>query len=175
MKLTRIAIVLAVLASVSYWITQTQAKDSEGCDGLGDYRKEMLKIGRDYLKALDEDGLPLSREVTTYSTDDWTALAEDALEVQRDLKDVDPPAFAEGWHALKVQRAGLSEQLAMTVATGGLMMALAFGDQFDANDAAADKELAEIAKTCADFAAFEHDWQALDGDIDGTPVATPTD
>ena len=155
-------------------INRADAKDTKGCDGLADYRAEMFAAGRDYLKLLDEDGIGVGRDPFTYSSDDWTSGADDLLAYNRALVEIDPPEWAAEWHQLKIELSGLSEQVFRIIAKDGVMMILGFSDQFDANEAATDAAIERIGKSCADFPAFTRDHDALDGDIDGTPVATPT-
>lgn len=171
-----ITIVLGVCGGLfAAHVTDGSGDDTKGCEGLGDYRAAMFKAGRDYLKALDDDRIPVSRDITTFSSDDFVVLADDALDYSRVMKGIIPPSFAATWHQVKIERLGIVEQIGRAAAQGGLFVALAFSDQIDANERAAADAVAAAAAICADFASFEHDWQALDGLIDGTPVATPTD
>jgi hypothetical protein len=149
------------------------AKDAPGCEGLAAYRVAMFKAGKDYLASLDRDSIPVSRSPITYSSDDWTALAKDALDYQRAVKKITPPEFAKGWHQAQVEKDGLIQQLATTAASSGVLAAIAFKDQFDQATKKSDDALAAAGVICADFISFQHDWDALDGDINGTPVATP--
>lgn len=173
-KLAMIMIV-AVIGFAGVAASTADAKDTKGCEGLGDYRKELFKIGRAYSEDLNKAGLTTDRDPLTYSTDDWIAYADITLEYQRALKKVTPPDWAKEWHQGRLERSGLIEQIARTIASGGIMMGVAFNDQADALDAKDKQVIASTSEACADFAAFEHDWQSIDGEIDGTPVATPTD
>jgi hypothetical protein len=177
MRSTAVAVILTLIISSGVgwfaWNQTSEANDATGCEGLADYRVAMFKIGRAYLKALDEDGIPLSRDSLTYSTEEWTTFAEDTLQFQRDLTSINPPVWASSWHELQVERTSLQAQLAKAIATAGISATAAFADHFNANDAERDTAIEAISQTCRDFAAFTHDWSALDGEIDGTPVATP--
>ena len=71
MRNTRtLAIAITILIGMfGGWFLATQtveAEDTKGCEGLADYRVAIFKAGRDYLKALDEDGIPGSRDIFTY-------------------------------------------------------------------------------------------------------------
>lgn len=145
------------------------------CDGLGDYRKAMFEAGRHYLKAVSDDGIDIDANPMTLSSDDWQALAEDELQYQREIRDVTPPEWAKTWHDLKVQYAGFVQQLDLTAATSGIIAASAMVDELNKLDAQADQAIAAIAQICSEFPAFEHDFDSLDGNIDGTAVPTPTD
>ena len=167
--------VIALIVAGGFVATSANAKDAKGCEGLADYRVAMFKVGRSYLEANADDGIPFDRDPLTFSSDDWADAASNALQFQRDIKSVTPPNWAMPWHVLKIEFAGLVEQAFRAISTGGILMSAGFSEPIDANGSAADSAVKEITKTCPVFADFQHDWSALDGDIDGTPVATPTD
>lgn len=167
--------VVAMIVAGGFAAATADAKDAKGCDGLGDYRTEMFKVGRDYLKANSEDGIPFSRELLTYSSDDWTNLAENVLEYQRGLNSIDPPDWAQQWHQTQIEGAGLLEQIGRAAAENGALATVAFSDQAEAIQEQRDAALKAVSKICSQFTEFRYDWDALDGDVDGTPVATPTD
>jgi hypothetical protein len=135
----------------------------------------MFAAGRAYLEALENDGMPTSRDILTYSSDDWTVLAGHLGNHQKELKAIAPPPWASEWHQKVIERAGLGEQMAKMVATGGIFLAIGFTESFDKVDAEKDAAVESASAMCGDFAAFARDWDALDGYIDGTPVATPID
>lgn len=166
--------ILAVLAGAVFAPSRSAAEDAPGCEGLGDYRAEMFKAGRDFLALLDERGVSLSKDPFSYSTDDWIAYAESSLEFQRDLKEITPPAWAAEWHQAKVDLAAIAEQLGKAAEKDGVLAVLMFGDALEKNEAEGNALIATISATCADFQQFTVDWDALDGNIKGTPVATPS-
>lgn len=168
-----LALVVLLVLSGAMLQSNVQAKDAPGCDGLASYRAAMFKAGRDYLASLDKDSIPVSRSPITYSSDDWTALANDALAYQRAMKKIAPPDFAKDWHQAQIEKDGLVQQLAATAASSGVLATIAFKDQIDLATKKSDAALAAAGKSCADFIGFQHDWDSLDGDINGTPVATP--
>lgn len=171
-----VLLVVAALFAGAVAVQVTAAEDAKGCEGLSDYRVAMFKIGRDYLEKIESE-VPnwQQREATSYSTDEWRSISEAALEAQRAIKDLDPPTWAEAWHDLQIERWGMVEQMTKTVASDGIMAAIAFTDGLDSIEEKLKSATEDVGKACADFIDFERDWQSLDGEIDGTPVATPTD
>lgn len=171
-----VAILIGLLVGIgTYAVVETDAKDAEGCEGLRDYRAAMFKAGHNYQEANKEDGIDISSDPFLLSSDDFTNLADNILQFHRDLKAIEPPEFAAPWHQLEVDGTALGEQAFRAIAIGGLLVMLGFGDQIDANDAAREAAIIVADGICSDFSAFQHDFDSIDGDIDGTPVATPTD
>lgn len=150
-----------------------RATDAPGCEGLEQFRADIMPIGERWANALTDAHLGPSREVTTYSSDDWTTFAGIALSVNKELKTIDTPDWLQDWVLVRIESTGLQEQIGKAAAEGGMFVILGFGDQVDALNQrdTATKETA-IAR-CPDFQQFAYDWDALDGDVDGTPVATP--
>lgn len=172
--LAAIAVVLLLL--VGAVVNGATAEDAKGCEGLSDYRAAMFKAGRDYLDSRGKDGIETGRDPFTYSSDDWTKIADHALAYQKALKDIDPPEWAAPWHQAQIESIGLLEQMSRAVAEDGIFAVIAFEKQINDADAKRSEALEAVTKTCADFAQFQRDWDALDGENEqGTPVATPTD
>lgn len=156
-------IVLAVLA-VAALALPSSADDAPGCDGLAEYREAMLSLP-----------LPIEADdnAFTMSSSDWLAYAESSLEFHDLLADVTPPEWAADWHEARLDAFGFREQLGRMVAENGVMVLLGFDDTVNDLIENSDKAEASAIDTCPDFAAFAYEWDALDGDVDGTPVATP--
>src|SRR5687768_13393677 len=98
-------IVVATLIAIGPATTSADDKDTAGCDGLSAYSDKMLDAGKDYLDDLEEDGVSLDADPLSYSSEDWTMLAENAGSFRDALDEIDPPAFAAEWH--EAQREGL--------------------------------------------------------------------
>jgi hypothetical protein len=138
------------------------------------YREAVFKAERDYAAALEEVGVTPDREVTTYSSDDWLAVADIALSISRVMKAIEPPTWIELWHQLKIEELGMCEQIAKAAAHGGVFAAIAIIDQTEAMDARSDQLMVELSKVCDGFSAFVDDWENIDEGADGsTPVASP--
>lgn len=168
-------LIVAMILTGGMVATGAGAKDAKGCEGLADYRADMFVAGRDYLELLDDDGLGGDRDPFTYSSDDWIRFGEDALIYQQALKSIIPPPWANEWHVAVESSFGLLEQIAKSAANEGVFALLVFEKPLTDAEIARDSGLVSASKQCGDFAEFHHDWDALDGNIDGTPVATPTD
>jgi hypothetical protein len=175
LSLVGIMLIALIGASGAVIHSGAQAKDSPGCEGLAAYRSAMFAVGKAFVAQEARDGLGPRREITTYSSSDWTASANDLAAYQDDLKTVTPPDWLKTWHEVKIEGAGLGQQVSLAAANGGRFAILAFKDpsaKLDTENTAA-KEAA--IKTCSDFKQFAYDWDAIDGDVNGTPVATPSD
>jgi len=99
LQMIPVAIMLgALIGALLYATVGTSAKDAEGCEGLSDYRIAMLKAGHEYVDTLTEDGIPPSRDVLTYSSDDWNDLADDVVTMQIALKAIPAPEWVKEWH-----------------------------------------------------------------------------
>lgn len=131
-----------------------------------------MPIGEAWGQALDDAHLDPSRSPATFSSDDWLAYAEIALTYNRELKTVDAPDWLEDWLQVRIEATGLQEQIGKAAAEGGMFVILGFGDQADDLDERGDEAKAAAIAQCADFEQFAYDWDALDGEVDGTPVAT---
>lgn len=166
------AILFALAFNLSAPIVR--ADDASGCDGLGKYREAMLKAGRDHQKRLDRDNLNLDRDLATFSSDDWEQFGKDFAKTQKALKKIKAPEFATDWHQTQIEWAGLSEQLAKTAEASGLIAAVALGESFDTLEKDKSAALKIAVARCADFAAFQAEWAALDSTDQGTPSPTPT-
>ena len=150
------------------------AQDAVGCEGLSAYRAEMFKVGKAFIAQTVKDGVPANRDVATFSSAEWTKKAADLAVYQADLEAIAPPPWLKNWHDLRIERAGLDEQIALAAASRGLYGALLFKGASDRIDAENKAATAAAFAACSDFAVFARDWDALDGDINGTPVATPS-
>lgn len=156
--------------------TDAKAKDAKGCEGLADYRAEMFKIGRDYLETLDKAGIKtgLNADPFSMSESDFQLVA-DALKVEIEaMKKIDPPEFAVASHEARIEYSEMGQQIMLAAAVGGIFATMPFKDASDAAEAKLEAAKAEPT-SCPDFAQFLLDIDAIDGEIDGTPVATPTD
>lgn len=170
-------LVVPLVVGLLRWLPPATAGDAPGCEGLTTYRAAMLAAGQEFLRAFDDDGYSFaaieSDQVLTYSSDDWTAMADHFLALNRELRDITPPDWAAEWHDLRIQHMGLLEQTLRAIATGGILMGWAFVDPLDELNANAEAAVVAASVTCDNFAAFAYEWDALDGKVDGTPVATP--
>lgn len=171
MKRVLIALVLVVALVAPFGST---AKDAPGCDGLEQFRADLMPIGQRWADALNDAGLSSDRDVLTYSSDDWRTLAGIALTYGRELRTIDAPDWLNDWLQLQIQSAGIKEQVAIAVADGGMFAILGFTDQLESFETRQDEAAATAESRCPDFAQLAHDWSALDDEIDGTPVPTPT-
>jgi hypothetical protein len=171
------AVVVGVLFGAAFVLQplDSRAEDAPGCEGLEDYSEQMLDAGAKLVEFWEEADIGPEREPTTYSSNDGTHYAEGGLQFQRALREIDPPAWAETWHVSKIEIAGLQEQIGKAAAEGGVLVILAFEEAIDANEAREDAAYAEATEACEDFAEFEAEWDALDGQVEGTPIATPVD
>jgi hypothetical protein len=163
-----------MLAGLAAQLAPAKAEDTKGCEGLGEYRTEMFAVGSTFAKTLKDLKFTQNDDLFTKSSDDWQALADASLQFQRDLKEITPPDWIRDWHDLLVTRAGALQNMALAAVTGGVLATTAFTDTFSKIDGDIDDAKEAIAEGCGDAAQFFHDWDALDGSIDGTPVATPT-
>lgn len=167
------ALLLFLLASaLGESQTGADAKDANGCEGLESYRKAMLAAGQDFINALENDGIPVGRDPLTFSSAEWRTFAERAAAFQAALKEIAPPSFAAEWHQAQVERYGLLEQAAKAIADNGVMASAAFSEAIDKNEAARADALTAATAACSDFASFNREYDALDGQIDGTPEAS---
>jgi hypothetical protein len=66
------------------------AVDSPGCDGFGEYQTEMNRASQTTVDAADEAGI-VGRDPMTFSTDEWKAMSDIYLDLQGDVKEIDPP------------------------------------------------------------------------------------
>lgn len=165
----RVVAVLAVILSVLVLLpVPARTDDAPGCEGLAAFRDELFPIGEQWADDLADLGIS---DPLTMSSDDWLAYAELSLETHRALKGVDAPAWAEDWLTVRIDTTALQEQIGRAAATGGVFITLGFSDAIDAIEQR-DTETREAAiEHCADFAQFAYEWDALDGEVDGTPVA----
>lgn len=168
----RVVMALALLAVVLV-PSGARAGDAPGCEGLEQFRADIMPIGERWADALTDAHLGAAREVTTFSSDDWTVYAGIALSVNKELKTVDAPDWLDAWLQVRIESTGLQEQIGKAAAEGGMFVILGFGNQVDALNQRDDEAKAAAIARCADFAQFAYDWDALDGEVDGTPVATP--
>jgi hypothetical protein len=151
----------------------TQAKDAPGCEGLEQFRADIMPIGEKWADELDNANLGPSRSPITFSSDDWTTYAGIALSANKALKTVDAPDWLEDWLQVRIEATGIQEQIGKAAAEGGVFVILGFEDQVNDLDKREDDSKTAAIARCADFEQFAYDWDALDGEVDGTPVATP--
>ena len=169
----RLLMALVVLAVVLV-PGSVRAGDAPGCEGLEQFRADIMPIGEkwaDDLKALgvsDLDWDPL-----TMSSDDWQDYADIALSANRELKGIDTPDWAADWMAVQLDTTALQEQIGKAAAAGGSLAIIAFSSSIDTINQRDDESRKTTIAHCAEFAQFVYDWDALDGQIDGTPVPTP--
>ncbi len=173
----RAMIPMVVLLMVAAWVLPRSlvraGGDPEGCDGLSKYRGQVLTSGELYLNNLANAGIPTSRGALTYSSDDWKSYAKEARALRKRLGKIKPPGYAKRWHELEMQRLDLQGQLGDAAASSGIMAVTGIINQMETTDAALDQAVKTASAVCSAFADFQHDWDALDGDVQGTPVATP--
>lgn len=166
---------IALVAMAMCLPAGAHAGDAPGCEGLEQFRAEIMPIGEqwaDDLAALgitDPDWSPI-----TMSSDDWLAYADIALAAHRALKTVDAPEWLAEWVAVQIDTTALQEQIGKAAASGGFLVVAAFDQEFEAIDKRDNEARTNAGSRCSDFAEFVGAWDALDGLIDGTPVPTPT-
>lgn len=167
-------VLLIVAAAVAVFALPSSADDAPGCDGLAEYRDAMFAAADPMVEYMTESGISSPAfNPLTLSSSDWSAYADEALAFHDRIAEVEPPAWATDWHALKLDMTGAQEQVGRAAATGGVMVAIGFAETLHTIEADTDAAEEAIAETCPDFAQFAYDWDALDGSVDGTPVATP--
>lgn len=152
----------------------TNAADAPGCEGLEQFRADLFPIGERWADELQAIGIHgADWDPLTLSSDDWRTYADISLEIHRDFLDVTAPEWAADWLQVRVDGTALQEQIGKAVADGGILLVLGFNDASEAIDQRDDEAKAAAIAHCADFEQFAYDWDALDGEVDGTPVATP--
>ena len=165
-----LALAGVLVAFVAVW--QVAADDAPGCDGLEAYREAMLAAAEPMVTYLEVSGFGDANPLTVSSAE-WLVYADEALAFNERLLAIEPPEWAADFHRLQLDTTGMQEQVGRTVAESGVMALLLFEDTVNDIEERKDSVPAAIAETCPDFASFSHEWDALDGEIDGTPVATP--
>jgi hypothetical protein len=164
-----------VLVGVLLSPAGVRADDAPGCEGLERFRADLFPVGEQWADELEELGVSDSDwDPLTMSSDDWVTFAEIALAIHRELKAVDAPDWVMDWMQVRLDTTALQEQIGKAVAEGGILVILGFNPAIDGLDQRDDQTREAAIAQCADFAQFAHDWDALDGEIDGTPVPTPT-
>jgi hypothetical protein len=147
-------------------------QDAPGCEGLAVYRDEMYAVGRYLNDAGTEAGLDDDRGLLTYSSDDWTAYADIALEVQRQLKAIAPPVFAADYHQTLIETFGLFEQVGRTAAKNGAIGLLEqYSDMIDELGQRRLSATTAATAICADFEEVDSTWGNQSTGADGSPVA----
>jgi hypothetical protein len=142
---------------------------------LSDYRDAIFPVGQDLVAAWDEAGIDLvTRSAASFSSSEWATLAELAVVYQEQLKQIEPPDFAADWHRSLIEQAGLQEQVGRAAAEHGVLAAgLVFGGELDEIDQRIDEAREAAIDACPEFRSFHQDWDAIDGNVAGIPVATP--
>ncbi len=167
------AIVVLVLAVSVLAPVTVHAEDAPGCEGLAQFRADIMPVGERWGQALIDAHLDPSRSPATFSSDDWLTYAEIALDANKGLKTVDAPGWLTDWLQVRIESTGLQEQIGKAAAESGMLIILGFGDQIDELHQRDIEAKASAIARCTEFAQFAYDWDALDGVVDGTPVATP--
>lgn len=154
--------------------TGAQAADSPGCEGLSEFRAELFPIGERWAADLREVGVGGEEwSPATLSSDDWLAYADIALEVHRDLKELEPPGWVAAWLDVRIDSTALQEQIGKAAAQSGMLIVLGFSEEIEALDQRDNETRKAAIAQCSDFEQFVYDWDALDGEVDGTPVSVP--
>lgn len=165
--------IFAAVAFIGWLIAPAEAEDALGCEGLSEYRAAMIEAGENYWAILDDGGISDTDAILTWTPDDWGVFATAATDYAVHLQSIEPPPFAAAWHDVKIDAAGLTINIARAVETGGALVIIGFSGEADKLDAReVDAYNAAIA-VCPDFAVFQAEWDAIDGEIDGPPKATP--
>lgn len=165
-----IVMIVAVLAPAG-----VHAKDAPGCEGLEQFRADLFPIGEKWADELDAIGIGgADWSPATLSSDDWQTYADVSLEIHRELKEVNPPDWAADWLEVRIDSTALQEQVGKAAADAGFMVILGFESEFSKLDQKDDETREAAIAHCPDFDQFAYDWDALDGEVDGTPVPTPT-
>lgn len=151
-----------------------RADDAPGCEGLAAFRAEIMPIGERWADALFDARLGPSRSPATFSSDDWLTYADIALTANRGFKSIEAPDWLDEWIQARIASTGLMEQMSRAAAEDGFLVLLGFGGQIDALSQQSDSADSAAIARCPAFAQFASDWDALDGEVDETPVATPT-
>jgi len=149
------------------------AGDAPGCEGLEQFRAEIMPIGEQWSQELSAANLDSSRSPATFSSDDWLDYAEIALTYNKELKAIDAPDWLDEWLQVRIEATGLQEQIGKAAAEGGMFVILGFSEQADDLSRREDEVKTAAITRCPDFAQFAYDWDALDGEVEGTPVPTP--
>ncbi|MCG3176901.1 MAG: hypothetical protein MOGMAGMI_01865 [Candidatus Omnitrophica bacterium] len=168
----RVAASAAVVLALVVLVLPSSADDAPGCEGLGEYREAMLEAAEPMVAFLDETGI-VSASPLTISSNIWLAFSEEARAFNERLLEIEPPEWAVEFHRLQLDTTGMQEQSAKAIVESGPMAVLIFEETINDIEERKDSVPAAIAETCPDFAQFAADWDALDGEVDGTPVATP--
>jgi hypothetical protein len=174
MRRLLLVLVVALLVMPGVSLLRADAKDAPGCDGLGEYRAELFAVGSDYYSALADGFIDVTAASETYSTDDWSVIADASLQLQRDLKAIDPPEWIREWHVKQITQVGGLQQVASTAVESGVFAASMVGSSFAELPGQIKQIQIDLEAVCADAKQFFYDWAALDGYVAGTPVATPS-
>lgn len=153
----------------------SRANDAPGCEGLAEFREAIMPIGERWAEAQAAIGIGgPDWSPATLSSDDWVAYADLSLSRNRELKEIDAPEWLADWLDVRIDSTALQEQLGKAAAEGGFLVLLAFGDEIEKLDQRDTEARQAAIERCAVFEQFAYDWDALDGEVDGTPVATST-
>lgn len=148
--------------------------DAPGCEGLEQFRADLFPIGERWADELEAIGVSdINWDPLAMSSDDWQAYADGALAAHRGLEQIQAPDWVAEWMAVQLDTTALQEQIGKAAAAGGSLAIIAFSDSIDTLNQRDDDSRKTAITHCADFELFVHDWDALDGQIDGTPVPTP--
>lgn len=164
----RMVAALAVLLLVGSLIgsLHASAEDAKGCEGLAPYRAKMTIAGNTYARKLADIGYTEDREILSYSSQEWVAIADATLEAQTRYKKITPPPFAQAYHDNLIAKLGLIEQLGRAIADNGPFAALVFTEPIDEIDSEAQIAIDAALAACPDFAKLLPDEVA-------TPQASP--
>jgi hypothetical protein len=132
----------------------------------------MFAAARTFLNALDDGGLRETDDPQTFSSDDWRLLADQVDIYVLALREIDPPHFAVGWHQAVIEAAILGADISRAIANDGIDAIEAFQTPSAISDRALQLTLSAAIRHCPDFEQFHLDWEAMDDDTTGTPVAT---
>jgi len=148
----------------------TLAQDPKGCEGLSEYRTQVINAQAKTRALITDAGVDLDADGTAYTSDDWIAIADAVLAFNRELRKTTPPDWAEEWHQALLDSTALREQLARSIATGGLFAGLAFSDQIEETQTRLNDLARDYSSFCPDFAALNDEFNGTDA----TPTPTPT-
>jgi hypothetical protein len=151
----------------------SQAADAPGCEGLSAYQTAMLQIGRTYAQELREIGFGDDTDVTTLSSDDWSALADVVLEINRAIRAIGAPEWIDPWHQVTIDELGLIEQMALAASSSGLFATILFSEKQDELEAKEQQIAAEVIGHCFYFRGFLSAWETS-GTEQSTPIASPS-
>jgi hypothetical protein len=133
------------------------------CSGLATYQKQMLTVGKRWVKGMQRDGL-LGRSTQTFDEADWQAYGKRAERLANDLDKIKAPGAVASWHEALIRSTHLKMDIAGVVPLLGFDTTIQiFGKRVSRTIDALTSGRETATAACSEFAGFNRSWDALDG------------